>query len=175
MNKLRNFFEFVKEPLLAVLSALLITQFLFMHTRVPTGSMIPTINEGDHLVVNRIPAYYRPPNAGEVIVFNEGGDKLIKRVIAQPEDVIDLKDGIVFINGEVLDESAYIRELDSTYEFVDSSVRFPYTVPEDHYFVMGDNRKNSLDSRYFGPVLKDEIIAIGAFKVYPFRDIGVLK
>ncbi len=175
VNKVRNILEFVREPLLAVLSALLITQFLFMHTRVPTGSMIPTINEGNHLIVNRVTDYYRTPKRGEIAVFNHGGDKLIKRVIAEPGDSIDLRDGKVWINDKELDETAYINVLDSTYTFVESEITFPYVVPDNHYFMMGDNRQNSLDSRYFGPISAEEIIAIGAFKIYPLSDIGTLK
>lgn len=161
--------------MLAVLAALLISQFLFMHTTVPTGSMIPTINIKDHLIVNRIPNYYRSPNVGEVVVFMQDGEKLIKRVAAGPGDVIELVDGQVYINEQEKDETEYIRVLDSTHEFIGSEVEFPYTVPEDHYFMMGDNRENSADSRIFGSVPKDDIIAIGAIKIYPFEDMGILR
>ncbi len=175
MLKVKNFLEFIKEPLLAVLAALLISQFLMMHTRIPSGSMIPTINKGDHLIVNLIPSYYRVPDRGEVVVFEYNGENLIKRVIGLPGDIIDLRDGKVYINGEELDEIAYIRTFNSTREYVGSSIEFPYTVPEGCYFMMGDNREGSADSRIFGAIPKEKIIAIGAFKIYPLDQIGVLR
>lgn len=173
--KVKHFLEVIKEPLLAVLAALLISQFLMMHTRIPSGSMIPTINKGDHLIVNLIPSYYRVPNRGEVVVFECNGENLIKRVIGIPGDVIDLLDGKVYINGKELDETAYIRTFNSTREYVGSEVEFPYKVPEQSYFMMGDNREGSADSRIFGAIPKEEIIAIGALKIYPLDQIGLLR
>ena len=173
MKSIRNFLDFIKEPLLAVLAALLISQFIMAHTKIPTGSMIPTINIGDHVVVNRLPYYYRNPVRGELIVFAREGENLIKRVIGEPGDIIDIYDGKVFINGEELDETAYIRVLDSTEP--QHELEFPYTVPEDHYFVMGDNRRESYDSRYFGPIHRDTIFAKGGFRIYPFNNIGIVK
>ena len=95
----------MKEPFLAVLSALLISQFLIMHTRIPSGSMIPTIEPGDHLIVNLIPSYYREPKKGEIVVFEYGGEHLIKRVIGEPGDIIDLSEGKIYINHEEVDET----------------------------------------------------------------------
>ena len=175
MLKIKNILEFIKEPLLAVLVALLISQFLIMHTRIPSGSMIPTINKGDHLIVNLIPSYYRVPKRGEIVVFEQNGKNLIKRVIGIPGDVIDLQEGKVYINGNELDEIAYIRTFNSTREYVGSSIKFPYTVPDGYYFMMGDNREGSADSRIFGAIPQEKIRAIGAFKIYPLNEIGVLR
>lgn len=175
LNRVKSFLEFLKEPLLAVLAALLISQFLIMHTRIPSGSMIPTINKGDHLIVNLIPNYYRLPDRGEVVVFEYNGENLIKRVIGLPGDEIDLVEGKVYINGEEVDETAYIRTLNSTREYVGSEVEFPYIVPENQYFMMGDNREGSADSRIFGAISKEKLLAIGALKIYPLQEIGILK
>lgn len=175
LNRIKSFLEFLKEPLLAVLAALLISQFLIMHTRIPSGSMIPTINKGDHLIVNLIPNYYRLPDRGEVVVFEYNGENLIKRVIGLPGDEIDLVEGKVYINGEEVDETAYILTLNSTREYVGSEVEFPYIVPENQYFMMGDNREGSADSRIFGAISKEKLLAIGALKIYPLQEIGILK
>lgn len=175
MLKVKNVLEFIKEPLLAVLVALLISQFLIMHTRIPSGSMIPTINKGDHLIVNLIPSYYREPSRGEIVVFEHNGKNLIKRVIGIPGDVIDLQEGRVYINGNELNELAYIRTFNSTREYVGSHIKFPYKVPEGYYFMMGDNREGSADSRIFGAIPKEKILAIGALKIYPLDEIGVLR
>ena len=175
MNKVRDILEFMKEPILAVLAALLINQFLFMHTRVPTGSMETTIMPKDHLIVNRVPTYYREPERGDIVVFEGENEKLIKRVIGLPGEEIDLKDNIVYIDGEPLDEEAYINLSEVTSWEPIYNVSFPFEIPEGYYFLMGDNRGNSLDSRYFGPVSKDKILAIGAFKIWPLSQIGPLK
>lgn len=176
MKKIRDFLEFMKEPMLAVLAALLISQFLFMHTKVPTGSMKTTIMPGDHLVVNRIPTYYRDPERGEIVVFQGETDKLIKRVIGLPGDEVDLIDQVVYINGEPIDESMYINLAEVQQGVLPNySVTFPFKVPDGQYFLMGDNRGNSLDSRYFGAVPREDILAIGALKIWGAKDSGGFK
>lgn len=166
--------EFIKDPLLAVLAALLITNFIVVHTQIPTGSMIPTINKGDHMLINRIPFYYRDPARGEIVIFKQEGINLVKRVIGLPGDEMDLIDGSVYINGEPLDESGYLEPEVYSYPLM-SDVVFPYVVPEGHYFVMGDNRGNSQDSRYFGAIPRTDIFAKGGVKIWPLQDIGLVK
>lgn len=175
MKEIKNTLEIIKEPLLAILSAFLISQFLIMHTRIPSGSMIPTIEPGDHLIVNLIPSYYREPEKGEIVVFEYNGEHLIKRVIGEPGDIIDLHEGKIYINGNEINETSYIYTYNSTREYAGSEIDFPYIVPEDSYFMMGDNREGSADSRIFGSIPKDAIIAIGAFKIFPFDMIGIVK
>lgn len=167
--------EGVKEPLLAVFAALLLSCFIISHTRVPTGSMIPTIYPGTHLIVNHIPYYYRNPKHGEIVVFKWQGENLIKRVVAIPGDVIMIQGGKVYINGQVLDEAHYVESEESTYLFSDSKLTFPYKVPEGYYFMMGDNRKKSKDSRYFGAISRDSIFAKAGFCIYPFDKMGLIK
>lgn len=166
--------EFIKDPLLAVLAALLITNFLVVHTQIPTGSMIPTINKGDHMLINRVPFYYRDPARGEIVIFRQDDINLVKRVIGLPGDQVELLDGSVYINGKPLDESAYLNADIYSYP-LDSDVEFPYTVPEGHYFVMGDNRGNSQDSRYFGAIPRTDIFAKGGVKIWPLQDIGMVR
>lgn len=167
--------EFLKEPVLAVLTALMISTFVISHTKIPTGSMMFTINPGDHLIVNRLPYYYRDPRKGEITVFNLEGENLIKRVIGEPHDIINIIDNNIYVNNQRLDESAYLKNLDSTYEFSHSKIHFPYEVPEGYYFMLGDNRKNSMDSRYFGPVPREDIYAKGGIRIYPFNRIGIVQ
>ena len=174
LKSIKQLLEFAKEPLLAVLAALLITQFLFAHTQIPTPSMEPTIMTGDHMVINHLPYYYRDPVRGEIVIFKEGGENLVKRVIGEPGDTVNLIDGDVYINGEALDESAYLDESVESYP-LDFSIEFPFTVPEDHYFVMGDNRPRSGDSRIFGPISRDVIFARGGIRIYPFNNIGLVR
>ena len=179
MNKyvmhMKGLIEFLREPLLAVLAALMISSFIISHTKIPTGSMMFTINPGDHMIVNRLPYYYRDPHRGEIAVFRFNGENLIKRVIGEPGDIIDIVDSNIYVNDEKLQESFYLKDLNSTYKFSGSDLSFPYKVPEGYYFMMGDNRKNSMDSRYFGPIPRETIFAKGGFRIYPFNRIGIVE
>lgn len=161
--------------MLAVLSALMISTFVISHTKIPTGSMMFTINPGDHLIVNRLPYYYRDPERGEIAVFKFEDENLIKRVIGKPNDIINIINNSIYVNDQKIDESLYLKTPDSTYEFSHSDIDFPYQVPEGYYFMLGDNRKNSMDSRYFGPVPRENIYAIGGIRIYPFNRIGIVK
>jgi signal peptidase I len=107
-----------------------------------------------------------------MVVFLHDGQNLIKRVIGEPGDVIDIHDGKVFVNDQELDESRYIRVLESTE--APRILTYPFTVPENEYFVMGDNRLNSYDSRYFGSIPRHTIFAKGGFRIYP-RNLGPVK
>lgn len=179
MNKrlplLRSLIEKVKEPLLAILAALLISSFIMSHTQVPTESMRPTISPGDHLIVSRLPYYYREPKPGEIVVFDYEGDNLIKRIIGVPGDTIDLIDGSVYVNGKPLDESMYLGKHSETFTFSKSPITFPYKVPKGTYFVLGDNRRNSNDSRVIGPISSTSIIAKAGYRIYPIGDIGFVR
>ena len=167
--------ERIKELILAFLAALLIISFIITHTQVPTESMMPVINPGDHLIVNRVPYYYRDPVRGEIIVFEHNGEYLIKRVIGEPGDQINILDGSIYINGSLLDETAYLSEQNVTFPFTQSAIEFPYTVPKGCYFVLGDHRRNSSDSRVFGAISRKSIIAKAGYRIFPIDDIGIIK
>lgn len=173
--KVRKVIEGIKEPILAVLTALLISSFIISHTRVPTESMKNTIYPGDHLIVNRIPYYYRNPKQGEIAVFTYQGDYLIKRIIGVPGDIIDIVNNKVYVNGVPIDESYYLDQTINTYLYSGSVVAFPYQVPEDYYFMMGDNRVNSKDSRVFGPIPRKDIIAKAGLRIFPLQRIGLIE
>jgi signal peptidase I len=174
VHTMRRYLEFTKEPLLAVLTALMVIQFIAAHTRIPTGSMIPTIQINDHMIVNRMPYYYKNPQRGEIVVFEEGDIPLVKRVIGLPGEQINIIEGKVYID-EVLLEEAYLPVGTQTEPFFYSDVKFPLMIPEGEYFVMGDNRGNSQDSRYFGTIKRDSISAQGGFRIFPFHRIGWVK
>lgn len=180
INFIKRSIEFSKELILAVLMALLFTFFIVSHNKIPTSSMVSTINVNDHILTTMIPYYYRDPAYGEIVVFKheENGktESWVKRVIGLPGDVIDIRDGNVYVNDEKIDESAYLAGEGISEPYAGSNhVAFPYTVPEDSYFLMGDNRTQSQDCRYIGAVSRDKIYGKGWVKIYPFNEIGLLK
>ncbi len=169
----KNILELIKELLLLLVLALLFIFFIVSHNKIPTESMVSTINVGDHILTTMVPYYYRDPERGEIVVFKQEDAAWVKRVIGTPGDIIDIKDGSVFVNGEMLDETAYLDAGITTNP--GGTMEFPYTVPENKYFLMGDNRPSSKDSRYIGPVDRKNIYGKGWIKIYPFDQIGLLK
>lgn len=150
---------------IAIIIAALINRFIVFKIKIPSESMVPTLNIGDELFASRI---HNPEGLkrGDLIIFNlESKDKLyIKRLIGLPNDEIIIKNGIVSINGEVLIE-----------DYIESKDEFngEYKVPLGKYFFLGDNRSNSFDSRYWkNPYIDfNDIIGKAFVKVYPFNDI----
>ncbi len=149
--------------------------------QVPTGSMLETIQLGDRLIGEKVSYRFRAPKAGEVVTFDDPSDPsvtLIKRVIATEGQTVDLVDGVVVVDGEALDEP-YV--LDKPSEPIDrfapelsEPITYPYVVPEGCVWVMGDNRTNSLDSRYFGAVEINTVSSRALFIFWPFSDARTL-
>ena len=160
---LKEIFSWIMVFVIAFGVATFINKFIVFKVIVPTGSMENTIMIGDKVVTFHLSYLFKDPQRGDIIVFpfpdNEEED-YIKRIIGLPGDTVEGKDGLVYINGRPLEES-YVREtLDSDFG--------PYVVPEDSYFMMGDNRNNSADSRFWNNkfVAKDKIKGKAIFK-YP--------
>ena len=142
---------------IAIIVGIIISRFIIASVIVPTSSMVPTVDKGSMLLANRLAYIANSPERFDIIVFNseELNKILIKRVIGLPGDTIEAKEGHLYINDKLLHEESFIDESVYTADFG------PYTVPDNCYFVMGDNRTNSIDSRYWENkfVNKDDIIA----------------
>lgn len=166
--------EWYEALISAALVLVLVFSFFFRIIQVDGRSMVPTLNNGDKLIVWG--AGYTPQRGDVVIVdgYTTYGKPLVKRVIAKGGDTIeiDYENGIVEVNGEVLQED-YIAE--PTYLGFD--VEFPYTVPDGTLFVMGDNRNESLDSRSssIGCIDERDILGKVLLCFMPFQDFGVVK
>lgn len=157
----------------AIVLALLIKSFVFSSNMVIGQSMEPTLHENDRLIALIFPLYFSDPEKSDIVIIDAPDDKgkeYIKRLIATPGDTVSIADGHVIVNDEVLDES-YIDPTTYT-ETYDQST---WTLGEDQYFVMGDNRHpgKSLDSRFFGPVEKKSIRGIVKLRFWPFSNFGV--
>jgi signal peptidase I len=166
--------EYTEAIIIALIAALIIRAFVIQAFKIPSGSMEKTLLIGDHILVNKfiygttIPfsdnriLVFKKPERGDIIVFKypENPKKdFIKRVVATGGDTIESKDKVIYINGEKIDEP-YAQHTDSVImpHGIGERDNFgPLTVPENKFFVMGDNRDQSHDSRFWGLVDLDEI------------------
>jgi len=178
----RLIIEYVIIAAVAVLVAVLVQAYVVKPYRIPSESMLNTLMIGDRVFVNRFIYHFTDVDRGDVAVFTSPADGfvLIKRVIGLPGDVISLRDGAVYINGKKLDEP-YVASQDGQAEPTEPfetgrpwNLEEPYTVPAGSYFMMGDNRTNSGDSREFGPVPADDVIGEAFFIYWPLNRLGTL-
>lgn len=151
----------------ALVIAILLRLFVFQASWIPSGSMRPTLREGDFILVNRLAYRVREPRRGEVIVFRRDGEDYVKRVLALPGDRFCFADDYLWVNGERVDERAYLAE--GAWGWTRGGERFgegEHVLPPGCYLVLGDNRNSSDDSRGgMGYVGRDEIIG-KAFMIY---------
>ena len=178
--------------------ALVIQAFVVKPYQIPTGSMIPTLQVGQRVLVQRVSYHFSDPEIGDIVVFHppKGADttetcglqplppgepcpepvdepadtNFIKRVVATPGDTLTIRDGHAIVNGEPIPDD-FIKPCGGT-----RGCNLPkeITIPPDHYFMMGDNRGASDDSRFWGPVPKDWIIGKAFFTYWPLDRIGIL-
>ena len=138
---------------------------------IPSASMVPTLKYGDRVLVNKFIYRFTEPERGDVVVFKSVQDDqqdLIKRVVGVPGDKIAVRGGRLFVNDEPQREP-YVNK-----RMPDRSFAAPTTVPDNHVFVMGDNRANSQDSRVFGPVPKENIEGEAFLRFWPPGRVGLL-
>ena len=158
----------------ALLVALVIRAFFLAAFYIPSESMVPTLEKGDRVLVNKLSYKLHDVHRGDVVVFerppnepDNGIKDLIKRVVALPGETIEVRECTVLINGAPLDES-YVKQWSRTCTFA------PKTVGENQVFMMGDNRDDSQDSRFFGPISQDLIVGRAFVIVWPFTHLGWL-
>ncbi len=170
----------------AVLVAVLLRTFVVQTFFIPSGSMEPTLQIGDRILVDKLSYHLHGVDRGDIVVFsrppaeNCGGPEvndLVKRVIGLPGDVISLSSGYVYIDGKRLNESW----LPATEQGItsagptgnNSNLSHPYRIPANSYFVMGDNRNDSCDSRYWGPIQKSLIVGKVDVRVWPISSVRI--
>ncbi|MFA5287642.1 MAG: signal peptidase I [Candidatus Omnitrophota bacterium] len=172
----------------AFLAFCIIRPFVVQAFKIPTGSMRPTLLEGDLILVNkfiygakvpftkyRLPAL-REPKKGDVVVFIYPEDKkkdFIKRLIGLPKDIIEIKSGTIYVNDQPLLDPAFRRYYYNRGDFAKEGEKI--TVPDDSFFVLGDNSGSSKDSRYWGFVPKDNMLGKAIVIYWPPQRIRIIK
>lgn len=170
-NKSGGLSLWLRDVLISVAASVLIITFLYQPVRVEGTSMLPRLEDRDRLFINKFVYHIAAIHRGDVVVFHYPRDpekSYIKRVIGLPGDRLRIDHGNVWLNGVPLSEG-YVPE-----EYRDTKSLEEIVIPEDAYFVMGDHRSISSDSREFGPVDRDLIYGKAVFVYWPAKDAGVL-
>ena len=162
----------LRDLLISAAASVLIITFLYQPVRVEGTSMLPRLEDRDRLLLNKFVYHFSAIERGDVVVFHYPRDpekSYIKRVIALPGDRLRIDHGVVSINGMPQEES-YVPEA-----YRDNGSTPEMIVPPDNYFMMGDHRSISWDSRSFGPVERSLIYGKAVFVIWPSRDAGVVR
>ena len=164
--------SWVRDVVVAVAVSAFIIIFLYQPVRVEGTSMLPMLKDQDRLFINKMAYRIEDIHRGDVVVFEYPGDhskSYIKRVIALPGDDLRIEDGTVYVNGKRLTEK-YVPS-----RYADDRSEPEMVIPQHEYFVMGDHRSVSSDSRDFGPVERDLIYGKAAFVYWPMDQAGVVR
>lgn len=165
------FRELTESIVIAVLLALVIRLFILEPFYIPSGSMEPTLQEGDRIIVSKLNYHFQEPARGDVVVFKYPLDQdrnFVKRVIAKEKETVVLNSSRLYINGEPVPE-----------DYLPAGLRFsdygPKLVPQDSFLVLGDNRNNSEDSRVWGFLPRDLIIGKAVLIYWPLDRIRIIN
>ena len=168
----RAVWELLHDLSVAVLFCFFLITFVAQAFRVQGTSMEPLLSDGDRIVVNKFVYRFQPIGKGDVVVFwypRDPSVSFIKRVVGRPGDVVEIRAGRVLVNGTPTPE-AYLQK-----GFRDEDFHPPTTVRQGHYFVLGDHRRSSNDSRSWGEVPQKYIYGQAVFRFWPLRQVGPIR
>ncbi len=178
----REIWDWIKTFIIVFLIIIVIRAFFFANYMVHGESMMPTIQHGERLIINKIGYYFGEPERFDLIVFHANEDSdYIKRVIGLPGDHIEYRDDTLYINGEAYEEE-YLEESiqqtingNFTEDFTLEEVTNQSEVPPGTVFVLGDNRQNSMDSRQLGFIDMDQIVGKASFRYWPISEMEMIQ
>ncbi|HET6872726.1 MAG TPA: signal peptidase I [Sporolactobacillaceae bacterium] len=183
MKKGKNeVFEWIKALAVAVIIAVVIRSFIFTNYVVEGQSMMPTLQDGNRLIVNKIVYHISEPKRYDIIIFHATPtEDYVKRVIGLPGDKIEYKNDVLYVNGKKVPEP-YLNQYKSQLTSGDLTQNFTLkqdtgrtTVPKGKLFVMGDNRRNSVDSRIFGFVDMSKVVGKVDLRYWPLNEISLVS
>ncbi len=161
-EKLKKIFKEYLPYLIVIIGVILIKQFVVSPIIVNGESMMKTLHDKDVMFLNRLSYRFSKIERFDIVVIDNGSEYIIKRVIGMPGEEITCEDGNIFINGKKIKDSYGYGKTENFY----------YKVPKNEYYVLGDNRENSMDSRYFGSFNKKTILGKTSFIIFPFKRFG---
>lgn len=175
---IREIKEWTHSIIVALILTLVIRTFVVQAFKIPSGSMRPTLLEGDKLFVNKYVYRFEKPQRGDIIVFKYPEDPkkdFIKRLVAMEGETVEIKDGKIVVDGKALDDSESFGKF---YYYNHDPFGGPYDkikVPQNSYYVLGDNSANSTDSRFWGFVPGKNVIGKAIFRWWPLNRIGKIE
>ncbi|NIK68917.1 MULTISPECIES: signal peptidase I [unclassified Paenibacillus] len=154
----------------AIMIALLFQNYVYAQAKVHNISMQKTLAEGQRLIEDKWSYRFTPPERGDIVIIHgpESPLRLVKRVIGVPGDIIDVRDGLVVLNGQPLSESYSVGST------MPGRMLLPYTIAPKELFVLGDNREHSVDSRTIGPIAFSSIEGKAVCRIWPLNKFGLL-
>lgn len=185
-SRSRTLLEYALTVVVAIVIALAVQAYIVKPYRVPTPSMANTVRAGDRVLIDRVLYGHRGIERGDIVVFRGGPmvdrQVLLKRVVGLPGDVLSIEDGRLTVNGRPAEDD-YVRHIDGGPEPTQPgpggpdapwSLQTPYEVPEGFYYVLGDHRSDSFDSRFWGPVAREALIGRAMAVYWPLAGVRAL-
>lgn len=171
--------DFITPIIVALIISMILKYVVFANAIIPTGSMLNTIQENDRVIASRLAYKFDKPERFDIAIFEYPDNEeqlFVKRIIGLPGETVSIQDGTVYITGE--DGKTHQLEEDYVSDENKDHYNGTFVVPENSYFVMGDNRDNSVDSRYWittNFVSEDKLVGKVLFRYYPFNTMGKLN
>lgn len=174
VNWIKEIASLIGTMVMAAAAVFLLKEFIIINAYIPTSSMENTIQPGDRVIGNRLAYRVREPERGDIVIFKYPDDEtqlFVKRVIGLPGEKVTVEEAKVYVNGKLLEED-YLKE-----EWTLGNGPYTFEIPEGSYLVLGDNRNNSKDARYWDEtyVAEDKILGEAVFRYWPFDSIGMLE
>lgn len=171
-DKIIKFLKDIFPYVLIIILVVLIRTFIVTPAQVDGSSMKPTLSDNNLVILNKLDYRLNDIKRFDVVVVDIKTEKIIKRVIGLPGDTVSYKNKTLYINGKKVEEN--FTHTNDTRDFKLGDIGYQ-KIPGDKYFVVGDNRNNSMDSRMIGLVDKDQILGSVSFRFFPFNKIGKVK